>query len=731
MIKVKNLSKSFVIKNAAVKVLDNVSFEFNQGTIYAITGVSGSGKTTLLNILTLNDVNYSGVLEINGINVKLISKKVIHKLKSNITYLAQGQAVFETLLAYENIKIINSKLKLAFIELIFKKFNLNISSKIKTKNLSGGEQQRLGFIRSLNLNNPIIVLDEPTSNLDTFNRMLLIENIKNYKKNRIIIIATHDQELINQCDVELCLTQLNYKNEVIKKDKSSLKLSVKSFSIFPLILADLKTNFRFNMLFISTLITALSGGLLGFILTGGVDRFFVKVLDQEVSETISVVEPKSKVQELLNSDFIYYEPLSKTSITTSYFEVYNSKVDLLNTFRINDSFDDKTISLELEQANYDRLRTASTISFFGNNNQVIYRIDSVKRSNKNLIVANKDFNTNLVNSLSLKDSFITKKSFNFVGVEKEVSAPKIKEILKRYVIEVKEDLIVIIQGQNYLVIEDLNRFENFLICNQKYGIFCDVTLGIAYINLKINNKDMVIKLVNRNSIAISSALWQEFDPKLSIYFLGNNLIKDDRPDVIDNKDLILYFPYHLLSQLIINNYGIYTQAERLLVEQNIFKPYFYANYKINNPYQTFYEPFKELLDTINFGIIVYSLLALALALLTVFLISFLEVENRKRYFGTLLLLGWSKRHILSWIVILNGIKTLIAYSAVLLITKISLAHINNLFKELSNHDQIFVFPSFIWMLTLIISLLIIVGIITTLNTLKLLKNPPKKLLTNF
>ena len=731
MIKVKNLSRSFVIRKASVKVLDNISFQFSKGNVYAITGASGSGKTTLLNILTLNDFDYVGILEINGFNLKASSNKVISKFKSNITYLAQGQAVFDNLLAYDNIKIINPKLKLAFIELIFKKFNLNIKSSIKTKNLSGGEQQRLGFIRSLNLNNPIIVLDEPTSNLDPNNRRLLVENIKNYKKDRIIIVATHDQDLIDQCDVEITIANLNYKNDDIKKDKSTLKLKSTSFSIWPLILADLKTNFRFNMLFVSTLITALSGGLLGFILTVGVDRFFVKVLDQEISEGISVVEPKPKGLEIVTSDYIYYQPIHETSISTTHFDVLNNKVDLLNTFIINDKLDDKTISLELDQTHFDRLRNTNTITFFSNNQQVNYRIENIKRSNSNLIVANKNFNANLVSSLSLSGNFILKNAINLVGIEKEISNQTIKDLLKLHVIEVRQDLIMIVQNQSYLILEDLNRFENFLICNPKYGIICDVTLGVSYINLKINNKDLFIKLVNRDQIAVSTALWQQFDSKLAIYFLDANLVKDQAPEIIDNQDLVIYLPYHLLSELIIGKYGMYTQAELLLVEQNKFKPYFYLDYKINNPYQVFYAPFKELIDTVNIGIVFYSLLALLLALLTVFLISFLEVENRKRYFGTLLLLGWSKRDILRWIITLNGIKTLIAYCAVLLITRISLANINNLFKELSNHDQIFIFPNFIWMLILIIILLIIVGIITTLNTLKLLKNPPKKLLTNF
>ena len=215
-IKIKNLTKKYE-KNKNIKVLNDISFNFESGKTYSIMGPSGSGKSTLLNLLSLIDNPTSGSIEINSIKIKS-NKKVKNDLirAKKIGIIYQDKNLLSDFTALENVYLPNlliSKEKQKSIELAKKLIkNVGMSSRINhfPNELSGGENQRIAIARAL-INDPDIILaDEPTGSLDSDNAKLIFKILFNLKnKNRIIIFATHNRYFANMADCKIMMNDGN------------------------------------------------------------------------------------------------------------------------------------------------------------------------------------------------------------------------------------------------------------------------------------------------------------------------------------------------------------------------------------------------------------------------------------------------------------------------------------------------------------------------------------------
>ena len=215
-IKIRNLTKKYE-KNKSIKVLNDISFNFEAGKTYSIMGPSGSGKSTLLNLLSLIDNPTSGSIEINNNKIKSNNKvenDLIRAKKIGIIY--QDKNLLSDFTALENVYLPNlliSKEKQNSIELAKKLIkNVGMSSRINhfPNELSGGENQRIAIARAI-INNPDIILaDEPTGSLDTDNAKLIFKILFNLiNKNRIIIFATHNRYFANMADCKITMNNGN------------------------------------------------------------------------------------------------------------------------------------------------------------------------------------------------------------------------------------------------------------------------------------------------------------------------------------------------------------------------------------------------------------------------------------------------------------------------------------------------------------------------------------------
>lgn len=204
MINIENLTKSFD-KNVIFK---NFTCNIASNELVAIMGRSGSGKSTLLNVVGLLDMKYEGKVEVLDTNIKSLKYKERRKfIRNNISYLFQNYALIEDISILDNLMLALTYTSLSKEEKEIKikealdtvKINKNLSTKIHT--LSGGEQQRIAFARTLLKPSKIILADEPTGNLDEFNKKQIIELLYLMKESgKTIVIVTHDPEIGDSCE---------------------------------------------------------------------------------------------------------------------------------------------------------------------------------------------------------------------------------------------------------------------------------------------------------------------------------------------------------------------------------------------------------------------------------------------------------------------------------------------------------------------------------------------------
>lgn len=188
----RNVSKTY---NDAV-ALDNVNLEISEGEIFALLGPSGSGKTTLLRILALIEKPSSGQVYFNGTKV---TEKNIQELRMQTTMVFQKTTVFNTTV-YNNVayglklrKIPENTIKKQvsdFLDLV----GLRSFEKRYANRLSGGEQQRVALARALVLHTKLVLLDEPTANLDPRNAAIVEDVIgkANRELGTTFVVATHN-----------------------------------------------------------------------------------------------------------------------------------------------------------------------------------------------------------------------------------------------------------------------------------------------------------------------------------------------------------------------------------------------------------------------------------------------------------------------------------------------------------------------------------------------------------
>ena len=212
-LKLKNISKYFNTEKK-VKVLKNLSYNFNKGKMYALIGPSGSGKSTLLNLISLIDRPSHGSIKFNEDTVNFTNNKKndIFRAK-NIGIVYQQNNLLPDFTALENVYLASLSIKNNKDTAVTKAKDL--LSKIGLSNrlnhfpsqLSGGESQRVAIARAI-INDPEIILaDEPTGSLDLNTAKEIFKILKNLKKsNRLIIFATHNRFFANKADCLLEMT---------------------------------------------------------------------------------------------------------------------------------------------------------------------------------------------------------------------------------------------------------------------------------------------------------------------------------------------------------------------------------------------------------------------------------------------------------------------------------------------------------------------------------------------
>ena len=218
-LKLKNISKYFNTEKK-VKVLKNLSYNFNKGKMYALIGPSGSGKSTLLNLISLIDRPSHGSIKFNEdiVNFTNNKKNDIFRAK-NIGIVYQQNNLLADFTALENVYLANLSINkdkdsaITKAKVLLKKIGLSNRLNHFPSQLSGGECQRVAIARAI-INDPEIILaDEPTGSLDLNTAKEIFQLLNNQKKpNRLIIFATHNRFFANKADYLLEMIDGSIKN---------------------------------------------------------------------------------------------------------------------------------------------------------------------------------------------------------------------------------------------------------------------------------------------------------------------------------------------------------------------------------------------------------------------------------------------------------------------------------------------------------------------------------------
>ena len=284
---------SFTYKNSNNKVLDRVNFKINKGECILLTGVSGSGKSTLIHLMnglipTLYEGQFEGEILFKNKDLKDIESYDISK---NIGYVSQDprghffttNTTSELVFSMENYGIPLNEMKKKYSELV----NLLELEKLVDKNIiyiSSGERQKIAIGCSLSLEPEIIILDEPSSNLDfhmTKKLKRLIEKLKT--KGYTIIIAEHRiyyiQDLIDRVFVinngkvmEKTISDLKSNNEVPLRSLDIFNLELENISCKNKELLMKINNITYKNILTNITTTVYKGDVIGLIGKNGVGK---------------------------------------------------------------------------------------------------------------------------------------------------------------------------------------------------------------------------------------------------------------------------------------------------------------------------------------------------------------------------------------------------------------------------------------------------------------------------
>ncbi len=208
-IKLHNINFTYNNENKRGKVLNNFNFEIKKNSFVGIKGSTGKGKSTLIKILMCLIKPDEGYIEIDGVQ---LDKNNIYSWQNKISILPQkvflnDTTILENIVLGEDLKKINFEkveetTKIAeiydFINSLPQKFNEKVGE--AGAKVSGGQLKRIGLARTLYRDTEVIILDEPTNELDEDTELKIIKSLNSLKNRKTIIIISHNPEIISLCD---------------------------------------------------------------------------------------------------------------------------------------------------------------------------------------------------------------------------------------------------------------------------------------------------------------------------------------------------------------------------------------------------------------------------------------------------------------------------------------------------------------------------------------------------
>jgi putative ABC transport system ATP-binding protein len=207
------LCKTYELADTKIEVLKDVNLEIEKGEFTTLSGPSGSGKTTLLNIVSGIDKPSSGKILVFGEDLGEKDENFLSSFRcNNIGFVFQSYNLVSTLTVAENVAFPMEWLRKTGDDIqkrvgeLLGLVGLQQRSEHFPFQLSGGEQQRVAFARALANDPPLLLVDEPTGNLDLKTSSKIIEILQAQKDSgKTVIVATHDSQIFHLANQQLIL----------------------------------------------------------------------------------------------------------------------------------------------------------------------------------------------------------------------------------------------------------------------------------------------------------------------------------------------------------------------------------------------------------------------------------------------------------------------------------------------------------------------------------------------
>ncbi|MFR5683447.1 MAG: ATP-binding cassette domain-containing protein [Clostridia bacterium] len=313
MLKLKNITKTYISGNEKVEALKGINIEFRESEFVSILGQSGCGKTTLLNIIGGLDRYTTGDLIINEKSTKDFKDRDWDSYRNySVGFVFQSYNLITHQTVLSNVELaltisgVSKKEKRQRAIKALEEVGLKDQINKKPNQLSGGQMQRVAIARAL-VNNPDIILaDEPTGALDTKTSMQVMEILKEISKNKLIIMVTHNPELAEKYSSRVIKIldgkiiddsnpiQNDEKQENKKeKDQKLKRTSMKFFTAIHLSLNNLMTKKA------RTILTSFAGsiGIIGIALilslSSGVQDYINRVQEEALTSYPLTIEEES------------------------------------------------------------------------------------------------------------------------------------------------------------------------------------------------------------------------------------------------------------------------------------------------------------------------------------------------------------------------------------------------------------------------------------------------------
>ena len=200
LVEVIDVTKQYANGEEKITPLNEVNLQVHQGDFMSLMGASGSGKSTLLNLIAGIDNVTSGQILVEGTDITKLSRgKLADWRAAHVGYIFQTHNLIPVLTAWENVEMPLMLLKMSAAErrkrvaIALEAVNLTDRAKHYPRQMSGGQEQRVGIARAIVASPTVVVADEPTGNLDPKSRENVLDFFDQFHvQGRTIIMVTHD-----------------------------------------------------------------------------------------------------------------------------------------------------------------------------------------------------------------------------------------------------------------------------------------------------------------------------------------------------------------------------------------------------------------------------------------------------------------------------------------------------------------------------------------------------------